>query len=211
LQAEPGRIAALDLIRGVAILGILAINIAGFAGPQIAALTPNLPRPGSPLDEAAFALGFFLFEGKMRALFTILFGASMVLFLERAEAAGRDPGPLQLRRLGWLALFGYLHFALLWWGDILFAYALCGCFALLCWRAPAKPLVALALTIFVLWHGFQAAGSLPEVAAEEHVRTGTANRTEAARYAETMARWTKRNAEEAALELGPWPDLVVTS
>ena len=203
-----GRIAALDLIRGVAVLGILAINIAGFAGPQIAALTPNWQGPTTPLDEAAFALGFVVFEGKMRALFTMLFGASMVLFLERAEAAGPNAGALQLRRLGWLALFGYLHFALIWWGDILFAYALCGCFGLVCWRAPAKPLLALALTIFILWHGVQAVPSLPDVAAEEQVRTGTATRAQTDRHAETMTRWNERNAAEAAIEQGPWPALV---
>lgn len=204
----PDRIAALDLIRGVAVLGILAINIAGFAGPQLAALTPDWRGTATPLDEAAFALGFVLFEGKMRTLFTILFGASMLLFLERADAAGRDAGALQLRRLGWLALFGYLHFALLWWGDILFAYALCGCVALMCWRAPAKPLVALALAIFVLWHGYQAVSSLPEVLTEERVRTGTASQPEAAAHAETISGWTERTTDQIAIESGPWPDLV---
>ena len=53
-----------------------------------------------------------------------------LLFLERAEAAGKDAAPLQMRRLGWLMLFGYLHFALIWWGDILFTYAVCGFTAL---------------------------------------------------------------------------------
>ena len=59
----------------------------------------------------------------MRALFAILFGASMELFVTRADVARRRDGQaLQLRRLLWLAVFGYLHW-LLWWGDILFSYA----------------------------------------------------------------------------------------
>ncbi|MBL8765642.1 MAG: MFS transporter, partial [Phycisphaerae bacterium] len=66
-------------------------------------------------------------DGKMRGLFTLLFGAGMVLFLRGAEAreAGSGPG-LLARRLGWLALFGLLHWALLWRGDILLPYAVAG-------------------------------------------------------------------------------------
>lgn len=202
------RIAALDLVRGVAVLGILAVNISGFAGPQISATTPHLPRPGGPADEIGFALSFVLFEGKMRALFTMLFGASMVLFMERAEAAGGNPESLQLRRLGWLALFGYLHFALLWWGDILFAYALAGVCALVCWRVPSKHLVALGLAIFVLWHTQVAVGSLPGIVGEEQVRIGTASAAQAADYRQTVAEWTGRSADQLARQSGPWSELV---
>ena len=69
---------------------------------------------------------FVLFEGKMRALFSILFGASLLLYIERKNAAGLDGHALQVRRLLWLALFGLLHFALFWDGDILFLYACVG-------------------------------------------------------------------------------------
>jgi uncharacterized protein len=208
LTPGPDRIAALDLLRGLAVLGILAINIAGFAGPQLAATTPNLPDPGSPADEAAFALGFVLFEGKMRALFTILFGASMVLFMERAEAACRNAPALQLRRLGWLALFGYLHFVLLWWGDILFSYALSGVVALTCWRVPSKPLVALGLAVFVLWHVQGAVASLPEVVQEERVHAGSASSAENAEYRDTVAEWIAHAEEQEARQAGSWPALI---
>ncbi len=157
------RIASLDLIRGIAVLGILAINIAGFAGPSAGTDTPWLPHRASPADEAVFALGFVLFEGKMRALFSILFGASMLLFVERAESARRDGEMLQLRRLGWLALFGYLHYVLFWWGDILFVYAISGVFALPLRRLPNPALLALALAIFVAWHGWGMIDSVAEL------------------------------------------------
>ena len=157
------RIASLDLIRGIAVLGILAVNIAGFAGPSAGTDTPWLPHPASPADEATFALTFVLFEGKMRALFSILFGASMLLFVERAEDARRDGEMLQLRRLSWLALFGYLHYVLFWWGDILFVYAVSGLFALPLRRLPDRALLSLALVIFVAWHGWGIAGSLGEM------------------------------------------------
>lgn len=205
---KPDRIAALDLIRGVAVLGILTINISGFAGPTIATTTPHLPHPGTFADEIAFAASFLLFEGKMRALFTILFGASMLLFLERAEAAGKDAPVLQLRRLGWLALFGYLHFALLWWGDILFTYALCGMAALVCWRAPTKPLLALALAIFALYHAQEMVVSLPQIAAEEQVRTGTATVPQANAHRDTMLARVERMERELQLYRGPWHELV---
>jgi uncharacterized protein len=169
------RVASLDLIRGVAVLGILAINIAGFAGPSIGAVTPNFPAPAGPWNEAAFALGFVLFEGKMRALFAMLFGASMALFLDRAEARGDDGDALQARRLGWLLLFGALHYVLLWWGDILFAYAACGLMLLLMHRLPARLLLAGAGTLFLVMSLDGMLAALPLVAAEEAVRLGEAS------------------------------------
>lgn len=180
--AAPGRVESLDLIRGIAVLGILAINIAGFAGPPIAVMTPNLPLPGSMADEAAFAFTFVLFEGKMRALFALLFGASMVLFMDRAESRSRDGDLLQLRRLGWLMVFGLLHYFLFWWGDILFLYAAVGLIALMMRELDTRPLLATALIVFAGWHLTGAAMSIPEVRLEERVRTGEASAAETRRY-----------------------------
>lgn len=177
----PGRVEALDLIRGVAVLGILAINIAGFAGPPTAILSPHLPQQGTRADEAAFAFTFVFFEGKMRALFAILFGASLVLFHERSRSWSGDL--LQWRRLGWLALFGLVHYYLFWWGDILFLLALAGMLALPLRDAAIKPLLAGALAIFVLWHMAGMAMSWPLIAAEERVRLGTAEAAEFADHA----------------------------
>ena len=61
------RVQSLDLIRGVAVLGIVAINIAGFAGPAASTLSPHFPQAGTPADEIAFAASFLLIEGKMLA------------------------------------------------------------------------------------------------------------------------------------------------
>lgn len=158
------RIEALDLVRGVAVLGILAVNIQTFAGPAIGSLTPNYPVPGSAADQWAFSATLLLFEGKMRGLFSLLFGASMILFIDRAEARGRDGAALQARRLGWLALLGYLHFALLWPGDILFTYALAGLAMLAFHRAPISGLAGGALAFFLLWHLSGTAFSLSSLA-----------------------------------------------
>lgn len=166
MSGAPDRVASLDLIRGVAVLGILAVNIAGFAGPSAGAYTPNLPHAGTWLDHAAFAVIFVLFEGKMRALFSILFGASLLLFVEHKDENGEDGQTLQLRRLGWLAVFGYLHFLLLWWGDILFLYAVAGVAVLALRQLPSPALLCAALIAFCAWQGDGVFGDLPIVRAE---------------------------------------------
>ena len=165
---------ALDLIRGLAVLGILAINIAGFAGPSIQAVTPNLPQRVPFADEAAWAFGFVFFEGKMRALFAILFGASLSLFCEKAEEIGSYGELLQMRRLSWLMLFGMLHYLLLWWGDILFVYAACGIVALLFRPLSTPALLGLALAIVASTHVWNILSQMPLVHAEEALRLGTA-------------------------------------
>ncbi|MEE4451255.1 DUF418 domain-containing protein [Novosphingobium resinovorum] len=206
--APAARLQTLDLIRGVAVLGILAINIAGFAGPMIGSTTPNLPDAVSPLDEAAWAFGFFVFEGKMRALFTLLFGAGIVLFWERCEATDRDGDSLQLRRLGWLLLFGLAHYLLLWWGDILFLYAACGIAALLLRPLGDRTLLGLALVLYYAWHVW---GMLDAATAIEAEKAALAHHASAAQLQllaerlEPMRTWAAQELREAHLG---WLDLL---
>jgi len=140
------RIVALDFIRGIAVLGILFANITAFAHPVLAYYWPGaLPGGGSAADQAVWLFQFVFVDGKFRGLFTLLFGAGMVLFLERARTQGKGRG-LQARRLFWLLLFGLAHFALLFVGDILFTYALAGFVALLMtgWKARTQLWTGLA-------------------------------------------------------------------
>jgi uncharacterized protein len=198
LATAPDRVVSLDLIRGVAVLGILAVNIAGFAGPPAATLTPHVPHAATFLDEAAFATVFVLFEGKMRALFTMLFGASLLLFIDRAEANHRDGDLLQLRRLGWLTGFGLLHYFLFWWGDILFLYAIAGVVALFLRRMPPGGMLVAALIAFVAWHLSGLVAALPALGAEEHVRLGTASAAEARSHGEFLRAFAERARDELA-------------
>ncbi|HEX8055013.1 MAG TPA: DUF418 domain-containing protein [Novosphingobium sp.] len=198
MASDTDRVVSLDLIRGVAVLGILAINIAGFAGPSAATLTPHVPHPASMLDETVFAGTFVLFEGKMRALFTILFGASLLLFIERAEAKGRDGEMLQLRRLGWLLIFGLLHYFLFWWGDILFVYGVAGILALFTRELPPRPMLIAAFAIFAGWHLAGLIGTLPDLRAEEHVRLAVASAQEARHHTEFLAAFNERAVDELA-------------
>lgn len=183
----PSRIEALDFLRGVAVLGILAINVTGFWGPSLATFSPAIPTP-DPGGVAWYAIAFVVFEGKMRALFSLLFGASMVLFAQAAERRGADPDLAQLRRLMWLALFGYLHFALLWWGDILFPYALCGLGALALRRVSPPGLTFIALSIYLFSHVTEALFAVPGIVAEQSVLAGRALASDMAEQAGMMAR-----------------------
>lgn len=192
------RVAALDLIRGVAVLGILAVNIAGFAGPPASILTPHIPVPGDFVDEAGFAAIFVVFEGKMRALFSVLFGAGMVLFIERAEAAGRNGDLLQLRRLGWLLVFGLAHYFLFWWGDILFLYGFAGIVALFMRDMDPRALLIAALVIFAGWHFGGTASTLAGVEIEERVRLDKASQGEIADQATVTESFARQASEELA-------------
>ena len=192
------RIPALDLIRGVAVLGILAVNISGFAGPMSAAYSPHVLGPVSPADEAVYATMLLLFEGKMRALFSMLFGASLLLFVERAEESGRNGQMLQLRRLSWLLLFGYLHFALLWWGDILFLYALAGFAALALRGLPSRAMLTVALLIFAAWQINGTARNLPDAALALEVSSGGASSATLDRIARNDAKQREAVANEMA-------------
>lgn len=204
------RLRTLDLIRGVAVLGILAVNAASFAAPGSMAYSPDLPRPGTPPDRFAFAFTFVVFEGKMRALFSILFGASLLLFIERKEAAGQRGTGLQIRRLLWLALFGLLHFALLWDGDILLLYACVGLGALALRRAPARDLALIAAMLFTVWQTWGTVTWLPSVWQEARVAAGEATVREAAAHQAYLTTLRRADREDAAATLSPYAQEVGT-
>jgi uncharacterized protein len=121
---KPPRIATLDIVRGVAVMGILGMNAAAFAMPAPAYYNPAAYGGAEGADLAAWVLGFIFLDGKMRGLFSLLFGASLLLITDAAEARGRSPAAAHYIRTFWLGVFGALHFYLLWWGDILLHYAL---------------------------------------------------------------------------------------
>lgn len=145
LAARGDRIASLDFIRGIAVLGILAANIVAFGQPMTAYMYPGaFTTPHGAAEDWMWVAQFVLIDGKMRGLFTLLFGAGVYLFLERAWQRGTGLG-LQARRLFWLGVFGLLHHFLLWRGDILFIYALSGFVLLPLVRRTANSQLALGI------------------------------------------------------------------
>ena len=139
------RIATLDVLRGAAVMGILAMNVVGFGLPFQAYMNPAALGPPDAVDTASWSLSFVLFDGKMRGLFSFLFGASALLVIERAEAAGLKGASVHFRRMAWLLFFGLVHFYLIWSGDILISYALIGMAAFMFRSRPPEKLVALGL------------------------------------------------------------------
>src|SRR5215218_500216 len=102
------RIQTIDIVRGMALLGILLMNIP-FFGRMFELETEPLLRPGST-DFNVYAFITILFEGKMRALFSMLFGAGILIFTGRKEEAGNtSAADLYYRRLLWMVLFGVIH------------------------------------------------------------------------------------------------------
>ena len=129
--APTGRLITLDALRGFAVMGILAMNIVGFAMPDMAYITPLASIPKTAGDTASWLAAFVLVDGKMRGLFSLLFGASMLLIAERATGSGQSAAQVHYRRMAWLAVFGLAHFFFVWFGDILFLYAVIGSIAFL--------------------------------------------------------------------------------
>ncbi|MCE8041052.1 DUF418 domain-containing protein [Halomonas daqingensis] len=149
-RGATARIEALDVLRGVALLGILVMNVQAFAMPQAAYLNPTAWGRLEGIDLAVWLTGHVLADQKMMALFAMLFGAGIVLSAERTEAAGKRAWPLHSRRHVWLMLFGIAHAYLLWYGDILFTFAVCA-LALFPLRhlAPSRQLALGALLVAV--------------------------------------------------------------
>ncbi|MFZ6026813.1 MAG: DUF418 domain-containing protein [Chloroflexota bacterium] len=146
-QAE--RIQILDILRGFAVFGILAVNIAGFATP---AFLPGYVQPITTpwYDHLAEALVQFFCEGKFYTIFSFLFGLGFSVQLARSEAKGKDIRSFYPRRLWVLLGLGILHAIFLWLGDILRLYALLG-FALLAFRTRRdRTLLIWAAILFVL-------------------------------------------------------------
>ena len=120
--ADGERIATMDILRGVALLGIFLMNIEFFTRP-LQSFSGGLPS-GEGLDHLAGWLVYVFVQGKFWVLFSLLFGMGFALMHERAQAAGRPFAGLYLRRTVLLGLFGLGHIVLVWVGDILLAYAL---------------------------------------------------------------------------------------
>lgn len=118
------RLDYLDLLRGIAILGILLINIQSFAFPLAEFLTPGTVATLSGLDHFLLTLVRVLAEWKFLTLLTVLFGAGIWLFAQRLDQQEQNPRPLHFRRCRWLLLFGLVHGFVFWHGDILAIYAL---------------------------------------------------------------------------------------
>ena len=208
---ERDRIFSLDVIRGVAVMGIFSVNIIAFAMIEAAYFNPPAYGGWHGASLGLWATNMLLIDGKMRTLFSMLFGASTLLVIERAEAAGLSGPQVHVRRMAVLLGFGLIHFYLIWFGDILTLYAVSGLVAFLFRKLPVQRLVALGAAFLVVsmlvFTMFMFSQHQADVAAH------AANATKAA-----IKEWNgglgsfypsaAKIAEDKALHLGTWLALV---
>jgi uncharacterized protein len=166
------RILSLDVLRGVALLGILLVNMRHFATPAL--YGSSQPDGGIPLDRLVDGLIFFFAQGKFFPLFSFLFGLGLVLQLLRWQAKGLAYTPLFVRRLAVLLGIGLAHATLIWAGDILAKYAALGLLFLLVLPLPPRLLLVgaglllmtpILLTGSGIEHGLATLAGFPTTAA----------------------------------------------
>ena len=157
--AETTRIDAIDVLRGVALLGILLMNVQSFAMPQAAYFNPTAYGDLEGANLYVWVAGRMLADQKFMTIFSMLFGAGIVLMAGRAEARG-DARRVHYRRMGWLLVIGLLHAHLLWPGDILFLYAVCGMLVYPLRRQPPGRLLALGAGLLAVGSAYSVASGV---------------------------------------------------
>ena len=212
-QAE--RINSLDALRGFALLGILIMNVLVFGLYLPAGNNPTIAGGASGLDMACWALARILALGKMRCLFSMVFGAGVILLTSRAEERSEaGVADIYYRRNLWLLVFGIAHAFLLFWGDILYTYALCALVLFPFRKLPAKRLLIVGGLIIVLQTGWSGVGvyRLVEMrslasAGEAAAKTGkarTAEQTGAKKELDVLRKRRSPSPQDLEKDAAPW-------
>jgi uncharacterized protein len=144
------RIQSIDVMRGIVLFGILLMNINMMALAH-AYEDPTISGGASGWNLYTWITTNLLFEGTMRALFSLLFGAGMFIFLDRLEkkGAGIKAADIYFRRILWLMLFGIIHaYLLLWKGEILFSYSVMGLLVYSFRNLAPKKLIIITVALF---------------------------------------------------------------
>ena len=214
LPAPPptlSRIATLDIVRGIAVMGILTMNILAFSSPFQAYMNPIAYGDVSQADIASWAFNFVVFDGKMRGLFSFLFGASTLLVIERATASGESPAKVHYMRMIWLLVFGLIHFYFIWFGDILSLYALCGLLLFFFRNLSARALVRWGIGFVVIQFLLFASFAIGAFFLSSATQQPGAD-AELVKQWEEMQRFTvltdQHEARKMAMFFGPWGGLV---
>lgn len=142
------RLIAMDVARGLALLGIFFVNIQLFAMP-FGSFMQRAPENNDALTVFFYYLVKTFCEGKFYTLFSMLFGMGLVLQMHSVMGRGGRFYAVYIRRLLWLFIMGLSHALLLWYGDILFVYSLCGVVLMLSARARPKVLIGVGAGLVV--------------------------------------------------------------
>lgn len=194
------RIGSLDFLRGLAILGILLINIESFSYPD--PWSPYKFGFADPVDHQARFWVYFLAQGKFFSMFTLLFGVGFYIFLERLEAKGVGLKALDIyaRRLLWLFVIGVVHAYFIWDGDILYHYASCG-FLLFPFRALGIRQLAFVLLVpvaIILFNTYESAGNTKKQYLEYMQANGVGEEERSESDKQAIARWEDRTRPKEA-------------
>lgn len=145
-----GRIESLDLLRGFALLGILIMNMISFSNFGMGYVNPTLGAGLEGYNKWLHGFSHLFADMRFMSIFSILFGAGILLFSDNAERKGRKVWKYHYRRTGLLLIFGFMHAYLIWMGDILVAYAICGSIVFLMRKWKTKTLFVLSGIFFML-------------------------------------------------------------
>ena len=150
---ESKRIPSLDVMRGFALLGILIMNIQSFSMIYAAYFNPTAYGDLSGVHRWVWILSHLLADQKFMAIFSMLFGAGIILMAGRAEASGRSAKALHFRRMLLLIAFGAMHAYLLWHGDVLVIYGMSGLVVYLFRRRSPRTLLILGIVLLAIGSG----------------------------------------------------------
>ena len=144
------RISSIDVLRGLAVLGILLMNIRSFAAPDAGYFNPLEVSDDALWNRMAYYFTSIFADQKFMGLFSILFGASFIILTRNLRERGQGIFGALLLRYFWLFLIGVAHFFLFWAGDVLAVYAICAIPLLLLFRLPSSWQFGLGLLVFLL-------------------------------------------------------------
>lgn len=196
------RFNSIDTLRGIAVLGILVMNIYGFAMPMAAYSNPLAYGGTEWFNIGTWYFTHLFFDQKFMTIFSILFGAGLVMMSTRADARGVKYAGIWYRRNFWLLLIGALHGYLIWFGDILFSYALMGMLIFPLRKRKPRRLIIVACLMLPVAPLFSYAGGVyvdklqVSVAAIEQVQDSGAALSE--EQATTLEEW-----EAMSVFMGP--------
>jgi uncharacterized protein len=139
------RFLSLDALRGFALFGVLAVNIQCFAMIFPTLMDPTCFGDMTGLNYWVAALTHILISSKFITLFSLLFGAGILLMTRNIEKKGRKSAGKHYRRMMWLIIIGLMHAYLLWYGDILVSYGLCGLLVFLFRKMSPRKLLIIGL------------------------------------------------------------------
>lgn len=144
------RIHSLDLLRGFALLGILIMNIISFSHIGAGYINPTVGAGIEGYNGIIHGFSYMFADMRFMGLFSLLFGAGLILFTDNLKKKGLSQAKYHYRRMFFLFLFGLIHAYLIWMGDILVTYAICGCVVFLMRNWKTRTMIIVGTIFFMV-------------------------------------------------------------